>query len=412
MSRWLPLLLLLLWTAWVVQAFVSALQVRRLLGQLRRPVRARFAAHRPPAVVIVPVKGADDDLGAHVAAMCALDYPTYELVFVVESTADPAWAALRDRLAEHPERRARVLVAGTAGPQRSQKVHNQLHALAALEDTCGEDHVWVFADADTVPRPDWLGALVGPTVRTRQTAASTGYRWLIPSAGPGGRTSLWSHLASVVNSSVACQLGRYTFNHCWGGSMAIAVRVARRADLPGYLARAVTDDYQVTRLCRDVGMRIAFVPRCLVPSPVAFDMVGFFEFVRRQYLITRVYAPRLYAAGLAITGLYVAGWLSATASLAAAAWGQGSWLAPAVAAAAVFSLNQARATWRASVIELALGPGARRMLGTTLLVDRWLTPLSMAVHWAAILAAGIGRTITWRGVRYRLLGPDHVERLA
>ena len=48
-----------------------------------------------------------------------------------------------------------------------------------------------------------------------------------------GHSRLWSHLASVINSSVACLAGKDEWTHAWGGSMALRVEIARRGDLRG-----------------------------------------------------------------------------------------------------------------------------------------------------------------------------------
>ncbi len=49
-------------------------------------------------------------------------------------------------------------------------------------------------------------------------------------------------------------------------------------------------------------------------------------------------------------------------------------------------------------------------LGLAMLLDAWATPLWMGLHLLFILRAGIGRTMTWRGIRYRLLGPQRIVR--
>ena len=69
-----------------------------------------------------------------------------------------------------------VVIAGQA-TQRAQKVHNLLAALRTLRD---DDAIVVFADAaDILPDPEWLSQLIRP-IANRQVAASTGYRWRLP----------------------------------------------------------------------------------------------------------------------------------------------------------------------------------------------------------------------------------------
>ena len=409
-----PLPLLLLWLAWIGQAAVSAFQVYRLGRQLKRKIRLKFQLHRPRATVIVPFKDTDDDLPANIASLCQQDYPDYQLVCVVESEQDAAHAVLNRELARYPTCPSRVLVAGLAGANEGQKVHNQRHALEVLDPQCADDEVWVFADSDAVPGPQWLAQIVGPLRRARKTAMSSSYRWLIPTAAGSSGPSIWSHLASICNSSVACQLGRYMVNHAWGGSMAIHVGAARRGNLRQRWTGALADDYQATRMCRDLNQRIAFVAHCMVASPVQFDHGSLTNFARRQYLITRIASPWLYITALALTSLYVAGFTSAVGFLIAGAQSPTVahlWWWPAGALLATWVLDQIRSSLRGWVIEQRFGRQMRRQLRTTLLIDRWCTPLWMTWHWLIILSAAFGHTIAWRGVRYRMGGLQDTQRL-
>jgi hypothetical protein len=203
--------------------------------------------------------------------------------------------------------------------------------------------------------------------------------------------------------------------HAWGGSMALRVATARRGRLRELLTGALTDDYQFTRLCHNLGLRVYFVARCLVPTPVCFSLPSLVDFAHRQYLLTRVYVPKVYAAALWLTGMYTLGCVSAWLVLginlcrAPADW-QG-WIGPAAAIAVVFVANQVRATLRRRVIAAALGPDVLRRLAPTLRWDRLATGLWMALHLLLALRALFGRTMTWRGIRYRLRGPQSCERL-
>lgn len=409
-----PLPLVLLWLAWIGQAAASALQVYRLHRQLKRPIRRKFQLHRPRTTVIVPFKGIDDDLPANIKSLCQQDYPKYQLVCVVESEQDAAYAVLVKELARYSDPPSRILVAGLAEPNEGQKVHNQRHALAVLDPECADDEVWVFADSDAVPGPQWLSQIVGPLRRARKTAMSSSYRWLIPTASGQDRPSIWSHLASICNSSVACQLGRYSINQAWGGSMAIRVSVARRGNLRQRWVGALSDDYLATRMCRDLKQRIAFVAHCLVASPVQFDRRSLTNFARRQYLITRIASRWLYVTALAFMSLYVAGFVSAGGFLIAGAWSPAVarlWWWPVGALLVTGGLDQIRSSLRGRVIEQRFGPQMRQQLRITLFIDRWCTPLWMTWHWLMILSAAFGRIISWRGVRYRMGGLQDTQRL-
>ena len=178
----LPIPLTILWSLWLLQAAVCAVNAGEYALRIRRQERRyrsrteRHGPYTPSAVVIVPVKGADDCLPHHIFALSNQDYPRYRVQYVVESVDDPAHRSLLQAGCD-------VLVAGRAR-HGGQKVHN---LLAALDSLRHGDEVVVFADADGTPSKEWLRRLVAP-LRNPDIGATTSYRWMVPGKG----------LASVV----------------------------------------------------------------------------------------------------------------------------------------------------------------------------------------------------------------------
>ncbi|MEO1237912.1 MAG: glycosyltransferase family 2 protein, partial [Planctomycetota bacterium] len=387
---------------------------RKFSRRVGRPVREGFDEYQPLAAVIVPCKGHDPDLPRNVRSLLTQDYPDYRLVFVFEDDSDPARQLVERELENHPDPAPTVdlVTAGVAPDDTGQKVHNQLAALAFLDEHHDDSVVWVFADSDAVPGPHWLQKLVGPHVQER-VGVTTGYRWLMPELR-AQRPHPAAMCASVINSAVAMFIGHDDLTQAWGGSMAVRADFARRHDLPGYFRGALSDDYQMTRLCRDAGRRVYFVHRCLVPSPVQMNWRGLFEFGRRQYLITRLHDPALYRKALGFIGLYVAGFLTSIVSLAVAiVIGQTAVaVIAAVALLVVAAADQARAAYRRAAVAQAFGHDQLRYLRHTLRLDRFGTPLVMAVNLALLVSAAFGQTLAWRGHRYRLDGPQSVRKLA
>lgn len=411
----LALVLGLLWTAWAVQALLCAGQVAWFARRLGRPPKT-YDRYRPRAWVIVPFKGIDEDLPSSVAALCTQEYPNYRLIFVLESAQDPAYPVIRRESARFPRQPCEIVFAAASPPRQGQKTHNQLAALRHIEARCGDDDVWVFADSDAVPDRHWLAAMVGPLGSSDRYGITTGYRWLVPASAQGKKPPLAATLASVMNSSVACLLGRPWTNFAWGGSMALRVQVARRGRLIERLQGALTDDYPLSRLCRQLKLKIRFVPQCLVASPCRFSFRELWNFGHRQYLITRVYTPGLYAAALAFTSLYVGGFATAWAWLLLHLkvqpwWSPAGWLAPLPAIAVTAWANGRRHDARRRAVSRAFTSELQQQLTAALRWDRWATPVWMTLHWLLVLRALLGRTMTWRGIRYRLLGPQRVERL-
>lgn len=163
----------------------------------------------------------------------------------------------------------------------------------------------------------------------------------------------------------------------------------------------LSDDLLLTQRVRAAGLTIAFVADCLVPTVEPCTWRQLMEWTNRQTTIVRVYGPYTWRAGLLVhltsgilglLGLYAAAraqWLAA--GLLLSFWlvnGLGSW---AVCRAALqcltahgFNIAQrawAQALWSPAVTVLAL------------------------VNFARSLST---RTITWRGVSYTMLSPEHV----
>ncbi|MBI1370300.1 MAG: glycosyltransferase [Planctomycetes bacterium] len=395
-----PIWLVTLWALWVCQAVWCWWNVgrfrRRLAQQVgRAPHRKR---HRDlPAVIIVPVKGVDDHFAEHVRGLMHQGYFDYRLLFVTQSADEPAHVALADLIAGAPRAEGLqgvdLITAGVA-QRGGQKVHNQLAALRTLDDT---EAVIVFADADAVPDDDWLESMVIAAQKERMGAA-TGYRWFIPADD-----AFASRLASVLNSSAATMLGPAYRNHAWGGAMAIKRSLMTECKLVEHFDGALSDDYQLTRAVRSIGRRVYFMSRGMAASPAKFTWARLIEFARRQYRITRIYAPWTWLGVLAILSLYLAGWVSAIAGLFA---GMGDAL---VAIALVMTFDIARGFERRRVVRALFGDETARRLAGALRLDIFSTPLWMALHWLIVLSTALGRRITWAGIRYHMRGRRDVR---
>ena len=405
-------LLWLIWCAWGTQAVLSVLVVRKFARRFEKFRRPQHDTYRPRVAVIVPFKGRDAQLEANLQSLCAQDYPDYQLIGVVESTDDPAYGVLRAAARRHESPRIEVLTAGPAAPAQGQKTHNQLAAIAHLQAQTNGEAVWVFADSDIEAPPHWLARLVGPLGES-PTGLTTGYRWLVPTARAGARRpSVWAVLGSVMNATVACFCGRDAFNHAWGGSMALRVETARAGAIQTVLRGAINDDYPLTDMVRDLGLRIYYVSACTVASPVTFTFRELANFAHRQWFLTRVHAPRLLAIALALHTLFVVGFFSAWGRVALAArHGTVHWWPAALAMAVVFGAHQARHGWRRRAARHVFGDAMDRRLGAALRADRWLTPVWMTCHWLLMGRALLGRSMRWRGVRYVVRGPNAVRRV-
>ena len=365
-----------------------------------------YNTYRPKVALIVPCKGIDMVFDKNIGSFYQLDYDSYELIFVTESTEDAAYnrlLVLKDRFKNQTKAiRTSVLVAGIAG-QGSQKLHNLLYACKTVEK---DVKVFAFADSDICVRSNWLRFLVFPLRKEKQGVA-TGYRWYVPL-----KNNIATLALSAMNARVAQMLGPTIFNCAWGGSMAVLVDTFKKLGIAEIWQRAISDDLTLSRAVKKAKKKVVFVPGCLVASYGQTDWRGLFEFARRQFIITRVTMPGKWWFGLASSVFSVFGLWGFT-GLAIFSYLNGlEYRQTFLAAAIIFLAGQTiRAFLRQRMIFRLLAAETAKMR-ITALADIIGGSLWSLILFFCILSSAFGSIITWRGVKYKLISPTEVIRLA
>jgi cellulose synthase/poly-beta-1,6-N-acetylglucosamine synthase-like glycosyltransferase len=349
---------------------------------------------------------------------------------VVADKADPAYAPLcelKNRLSQSSKADdVQVLVAGSA-QSCSQKIHNLLYCCRRI----GSDvEVLAFADSDICVRSDWLSHIVYP-LRKSKTGAASGYRWFVPK-----KNNLASLALSAVNAKIAQLLGNTPFNQAWGGSMAIRVDTFRQVGLDKIWSKALSDDLSLSYAVKKARKKVVFVPACLVASYISTTWRELFEFGRRQFLITRVSTPGTWWFGLfsslySILGLWAGAVLAIYATVKLPITNHQlpvtnyqlpvtsyqspitNYQLPIFIAVPVlfFTAQFIRAILRQKMAykllnyeyqESSIEYRASKAAMAADLLFFWLWSLLLLLF---ILSSAFGRTICWRGIRYKLLGP-------
>lgn len=380
----------------VSQLFFLGQMCRNYRYVLKKYKRDRIW-YRPRTVIIVPCKGFDESFEKNITSFFKQDYENFLLWFVVADKADPAYSKLcrlKNRLATSTK--AQDVQIFIAGKSRlcGQKLHNMLHCYNKITD---DIEVMAFADSDACIRKDWLSHIVYPLHKDKCGAAS-GYRWFVPAKNNPASLAL-----SSVNAKVAQLLGNTPFNQAWGGSMAIGVDVFRKIGLDKIWVRTISDDLSLSCAVKKAGMKVAYVPACLVASYKSVNWSELFEFGRRQFLITRISAPRVWYFAL-ISNLYSILGLWAGLALAIYAYTrQSEHLAIFIAVPLVFFAGQLiRAILRQRMISKLLKEDRPKMKPARLadILGFWLWSLLMLV---LVIVSAFGRTICWRGIKYKLV---------
>jgi len=356
-------------------------------------------SYRPRTALIVPCKGLDSDFQKNISSLFNQDYENYFLWFVVADESDPAYSELcklKDQLSQSSKAKdIKIFIAGH-GQSCSQKIHNLLYCYEKIDD---DIEILAFADSDVCARTDWLSHIVHPLRQAKHGAAS-GYRWFIPQ-----KNNLATLVLSAVNAKIAQQLGNTRFNQAWGGSMAIRVETFRRVGLDKIWPKVLSDDLSLSYAVKKAGMNVAFVPACLVASYESTTWPKLFEFGRRQFLITRVSAPKTWWFGLCSSLYSVLGlWGGAALAIYAAVMREEN--LTLFAAVPIFFLASqfASATLRQKMIRKLFEKDFPRMKAAAAvdILFSWLWSLILLFF---IISSAFGRTICWRGIRYKLLGP-------
>ena len=358
--------------------------------------------YQPRVAVILPCCGVDQRLEHTVESLRRQNYRNYEVFFTFESTDDPAYDEVGRWARDWTGPPQHRVIAGMA-ERRSQKIHNLLAAISKLPDDCD---VIAFLDSDAIPHPDWMGHLVKP-LQDEGVGAATGFRWYTASGGvAAGIRSAW-------NAASVSLLHNDKTNFCWGGSTAIRRSEFERLNIAQRWDNALSDDYQVTRAVRDAGLLIRFVPQALLPTNERTTFGNFWNFARRQFVITRICAPKFWLAGFVLCFNLIIGATSVFFLFVAA----------------LFELIGDRTTlWLALsgwmfILFLAGGKALIRQLA----VRRILRPPNLSwrdlawdvigvgpigtIHLALLLASARSRRFVWRNKVYEMISADSTRIL-
>jgi cellulose synthase/poly-beta-1,6-N-acetylglucosamine synthase-like glycosyltransferase len=386
----------------IIQSLLLALltwEHRRYARSCMRGLGPHQATGR--VALFAPCKGLDLDFEANLRALLRQDYDNYEITFIVENTDDPAYPAIRRAMADHPWTPARVVAAGPA-TDSGQKVHN---LLVATEHLSHRVKYLAFVDSDARPRPEWLRTLVSRLERPG-LGAVTGYRWFTPI-----RPTVANALVYSMNCDVMSLLTRSSHHLIWGGSWAIRREVFDSIGLRTAWKGTLSDDLVASRLMRKAKLEVRFEPACVVASPLDVSLSEALGFIRRQYLVARLYtfdwwlfsllgATFSNAIWLGNLGVLLCGLVTGTPS---------PWI-PIAVSLMLYLVTVYRGAVRQDLVKTYFPHwerASRRIRG----FDIWANPLVELAHWIGVASAAVGRCVNWRGIRYYVMPGGQVQQI-
>ncbi|MBA2378758.1 MAG: glycosyltransferase family 2 protein [Blastocatellia bacterium] len=387
-------------------AILVYFSLRSLLGGVaylkyfRRELAGELSTNTPFATIFAPCKGVEEGLRENLLALLQQDYPNFEIIFIVDDEFDPAATVIQEVLDDRSHVRAHPKVSIVIAPKATDSSQKVTSLRAAIPSATAQSEIFVFVDSDARPSPQSLRYLVD-ALQDDSVGAASGYRWFV-----SDEVSLASESRSVWNASIASALGsNESTNFCWGGSTVIRRRVFEELKINDAWRGTVSDDFILTRVVKNAGLKIKFVPAALTASVGGCGFAELLEFSTRQMKITRVYAPRLWVTSLIGAALYgvVVMW-----SFAIILFNSHDRLALAAAVttlALIAALSTGKAYLRLKAVRLAL-PAYTEQIQRQTLPHLTLWAVTPFVYLGNCLAAAFSQRITWRGTDYIMVS-DH-----
>lgn len=330
-------------------------------------VARRVARWRPPITILRPVCGMENHIEETLGSTFRIDYPEFEIVFCVASSADPVVPLVERLMAAHPQIPARLLV-GDDRISINPKLNNLVKGWAAAR------HEFVaMADSNLLLPPDYLDLLMARWDEETGLVSSPAF------GGRPGNAAAELECAFLNSYQARWQLAADAagFGFAQGKTL-----FCRRALIDGAggiraLARQPAEDAAATKLVRDARLKVRLVAR---PFEQPLGRRGLAEVWRRQLRWARLrrdtfgtlFALEILSGGFApLTGL------AALAAVDAAPW---------------FGLAAVFLAWYGAEIALCRASGWPVSARTPmLLVAR---DLMLPLLW---LAAWAGNSFVWRG---------------
>jgi ceramide glucosyltransferase len=330
----------------------------------------------PPVSILKPLRGADPGMYEAFRSHCLQDYPVYELIFGVAEAGDPA-AALVERLkSEFPERRIELLVCplflGTNG-KVSSLVQMLPHA---------RHRYLVINDSDIRVPADYLRRVISPLADPQIGLVTAPYRGAAAETLPSKLEAL-SISTDFFPSVLAARVLEGGIRFALGSTLAFSrdalETIGGFEPLLDYLA----DDYELGARIAAAGFKVELSETVVDTHLPAYT---FREYCKHQLRWARTIreARKWGYAGLAVT--FVLPWALLAVALARGA----GWSWTLLGSAIVLRLGS------------ALTAGKWILQDPQLPRDLWLVPLRDALALLLWVASFIGRTVSWRGDRFRL----------
>ncbi len=422
---------------WIASALIASMALVHLAGAVvfavwlfRHDQRLPRGDTTTPAAVLLSIRGRDPFLGETMKALRCLDYPQASVHIVVDGTGEEVqrW---RDEWNADPATKHPLTIELLQQPLStcSRKCSALLQTLCNVPP---EAEVIALIDADVVPDADWLRRITAPLVDP-QVGVVTGGQWFEPQLAY--KTGAWVRSLWNAGSLVPTAMQA----HPWAGTLAIRRRDFDAAGLAELWRTSVVDDGPIARAMHQIGSRIAFEPRSLNVNREDCTLSASLQYIGRMLTWSRWYEGA-FGNTVAHACVLLMCWCLWGISLARNVY-DGSWpwigvlVGTMLISLGLYAFAYEIVRWAVAKVlakhrSKELSSAARSVeirrhdSGSTCWADRGVTPLvrftrnmilmplTHAIYLGGIFRAIFYREIVWRGVRYRVTSPRHVEILS
>lgn len=260
-------------------------------------IQRHESAKRPlPRVsLFIPCKGMSADLEENIHAILDQDYPDYEVFCITESKVDPAAPFLIQTASRND--RLHHVIAGRA-TRCCQKNKNLIRGIEYVNEIQNAGDIYVFADMDIRPSPDWLRNMILPLSDPGVFAVS-GFRTLIPR-----HNRFPEHLHAAFSAFQGMAMTDPLYAAMWGGSMAIRRMAFETYAVQEKWASAMVDDMSLTSIIKKYGLKRIFSPDCLVGSRETYSELNrVMAWLVRQTQYAAIYLRPYTALGLCLNSV-------------------------------------------------------------------------------------------------------------
>ncbi|MCL5953139.1 MAG: glycosyltransferase [Nitrospirae bacterium] len=204
----------------------------------------------PPVVMIKPVRGLDHGARDNYLSFIHQDYPSFRILFTVDSPADPAASLIRELEREFPDKVELVVVSERTGQNRKM---NKVAAVA--REILSSSSYILVNDSDIRVPPSYLREIMRPMLADPKVGAVTCMQRGIPEGGfPSRLAALMLNSEAIPQGLVAYALLPLTY--LYGPTMLFSAEALRSIGGFDAMKDYLADDYHLGRLIHEKGYRI------------------------------------------------------------------------------------------------------------------------------------------------------------